>query len=191
MIASLHGTIQSVHSYIVIEVHGVGYKVHIPQTVLELCQVGATIDVFTHQYIREDALDLYGFSSEAELNMFEQLISVSGIGPKAGLALLSQFSAEDLQRSIMSGDTTLLTKVSGIGKKTAERLILELKGSITDLEIGAHGTSLSEAANALEQLGYSSNEALVVLQQIDTSTSVEEQIKAALTLLGRQQSYDR
>lgn len=186
MIASIRGKIISISESLIVEAGGIGYKINIPSSVLEGIHIGDEIMLYTHQYVREDSLDLYGFRLLVELELFEKLIGVSGIGPKAGLALLSQFTAAELQQSIMLGDTSLLTKVSGIGKKTAERLILELKGSFGDLTEGT-GTGLSNnfVASALEQLGYSSDEVLSALKQIDRSLKEEEQIKAALTLLGQ------
>ncbi len=187
MIASLKGTVSVIQKFIIVEVSGVGYKVTIPETVSESLRVGDEVVLFTHQHVREDMLDLYGFISLAELELFEQLISVSGVGPKAGLALLSQFSAAQLQQSIITGDTSLLTKVSGIGKKTAERLILELKGSLGDVMISAKGSASGEvgiAASALEQLGYSAQEVLEALKDVDSESTVEEQIKHALGVLG-------
>ena len=190
MIAYVNGTIIAVAiDYIIVEVNNTGYRVQVPARIFESARQGQAIELFTHQYVREDSLQLFGFSKLNELSFFEQLISVSGIGPKAGLALLSQFSVTDLQQSIISGDISLLTKVSGIGKKTAERLILELKGSLADAitdSAGSGQTTTGEAVAALEQLGYSSHEALAALQDVDRSAPVEAQIKQALTQLGQQ-----
>lgn len=185
MIAALRGKILLLNTFLVIDVGGVGYKVNVPTSILGSVSIGDDIYVHTHQYVREDAIDLYGFRSPEELELFEDLISVSGIGPKAGLALLSQFTTEQLQESIVMGDTTLLTKVPGIGKKTAERLILELKGSFSDRLQSATvpGSSHEFVAVALEQLGYSSQEVLQALKNIDRSQSEAEQIKAALAQL--------
>jgi Holliday junction DNA helicase RuvA len=185
MIASLRGTVLAIHSFIIIEVAGVGYKVQVPSSILGSVTIGEETYIHTYQYIREDASDLYGFRSPAELEIFEDLISVSGIGPKAGLALLSQFSVQQLQESIVMGDTTLLTKVSGIGKKTAERLILELKETFSDRVQGTvfQGGSSDVVAIALEQLGYSSQEVLQALKNIDRAQSESDQIKAALAQL--------
>ncbi len=188
MISYLNGSVLLIKAtYIIVEVNGVGYKVHVSTPVLEQYTTGQNIELFTHQYVRDDAIDLYGFLSVARLELFEKFISVSGIGPKAGIALLSQFSVEELQQSILSGDTSLLTKVSGIGKKTAERLILELKGTLGDAlsDDVTNQSNISDALNALEQLGYSSHEALQALKTVDRSLSVEEQIKTALTNLGK------
>lgn len=185
MIASLRGTVSAINTFLVIEVGGVGYKVNVPTSILGSVSVNDEIYIHTYQYIREDAIDLYGFRSPDELEIFEDLISVSGIGPKAGLALLSQFSVQQLQESIVMSDTTLLTKVSGIGKKTAERLILELKESFSDRVNASafEGSSSDVVAIALEQLGYSNQEVLQALKQTDRSQSESAQIKAALVQL--------
>ncbi len=185
MITSLRGTILAINTYLVIEVAGVGYKVQVPTSILGSVGVNDEIFIHTYQYIREDALDLYGFRSASELEIFEDLISVSGIGPKAGLALLSQFTVQQLQESIVMGDTSLLTKVSGIGKKTAERLILELKESFSDrIDSSSYqGASSDVVAAALEQLGYSNQEVLQALKHTDRTQSESDQIKAALAQL--------
>lgn len=187
MIASLRGTITLIRHYIIVEVNGLGYQVFTTATVLQQVKPGDEVTAYTHHHVREDADDLYGFLRLEDVELFEKLIGVSGIGPKAGLALLSQFTAEELQQSIMLGDTTLLTKVSGIGKKTAERLILELKGTLADTitaDSAASSPALADALSALEQLGYKTNEALEILQQGDTTAPAEQQIRAALTILG-------
>lgn len=185
MIASIRGKVLFNTDFLIIETAGVGYKIHVPTTVLASISLGDVIQVFTHQHIREDAVDLYGFASFTELDLFEELISVSGVGPKAGLALLSQFSAAQLQESIVIGDTSLLTKVSGIGKKTAERLILELKGSFSEraTNLNADIQSSDVVVTALEQLGYTGQEVLQAIQHIDRSLSEADQIKAALQYL--------
>lgn len=186
MIAHLRGTILTQRkNTIIIDVQGVGYAVSVPLTRLEHMTPGQTVALYTHQYIREDTIDLYGFIELSELELFERLISVSGIGPKAGLALLSQFTADALTQSIMQGDTSLLTKVSGIGKKTAERLILELKGSLSEAVITVTSGTTAEVIQALEQLGYSKQEIVQCMQHIDHALPVEGQIKAALHLLGK------
>lgn len=188
MIGYLEGTIKHIHpDYLLIVVNGVGYRVSVPAGAVEGTMVGKDVSLYTHQHIREDSLALYGFSALTELELFEKLIGVSGIGPKAGLALLSTFSADQIRDSIITSDTSLLTKVSGIGKKTAERLILELKGSLADgTELGDVSTSTGTAIQALEQLGYSSYEAMEIVKTIDRNLPVEEQVKLALKELGQQ-----
>jgi Holliday junction DNA helicase RuvA len=141
MIAYLHGRIQIQQlTYIIIVVSNVGYKVAVPTSVLERATVGTELELYIHHHVREDASELFGFASFAELELFGQLISVSGIGPKAGLALLSQFTPDAIKHSIATNNTQLLTKVSGIGKKTAERLVLELKSKFEGAVLNAGRT---------------------------------------------------
>ncbi|MDP3970460.1 MAG: Holliday junction branch migration protein RuvA [bacterium] len=188
MIASITGKVKLIEHYIIVETAGIGYKVSVPVPVLEQAKLGQEIFLHTHQYIREDAIDLYGFLNTTDLELFEKFIGISGIGPKAGLALLSQFAADELKRSIIVGDTSLLTKVSGIGKKTAERLILELKetfGSEESVNEDGSSTKKGDSIHALEQLGYSTHEAIEALHDIDHTLPLEEQIKLALKMLGR------
>ncbi|MFH1671389.1 MAG: Holliday junction branch migration protein RuvA, partial [Candidatus Portnoybacteria bacterium] len=131
MIASLSGKIElKTERFVILDVNGVGYKVRCSPLVLKEIEKGQQAKLFIHLYPRENILDLYGFLSFEELEFFELLISISGIGPKAGLSVLSIASLKDLKTSIASGQVSLLTKVSGIGKKTAERVILELKSKI-------------------------------------------------------------
>lgn len=191
MIAYLQGIIQWLQpdkKTIIIVVHDVGYKVIVPTTVLSQCQVGQTVTIYTYQHVREDSLELFGFAQMPDLQMFEKLITVSGVGPKVGISLLSQYSAQELARAIMSGDTAMLTQVSGIGKKIAERLVLELKQAFTDdaLIENMSGGVTGEVVGALQALGYSSTEIRSVAQELDHAASVAIQVKQALALLSRQ-----
>ena len=129
MIAHLRGTIHEKHpNRLVVDVNGVGYDVFVPlSTFYGLGDVGATIALRVHTHVREDALVLYGFATLVEQELFERLIGVSGIGPKVALAVLSGIEPQDLIRAIESGDVTRLTKIAGVGKKTSERIVLELK----------------------------------------------------------------
>ena len=188
MISYLQGTIHLIRqNYVVVLNSGVGYTVHVPTGVLSSARLGSDVAFYTYQNVREDALDLYGFPEVEDLDLFEQLISVSGIGPKAGLAMLSQFTAREIRQSIVQSDIGLLTKVSGIGKKTAERLILELKGTLEEVntEATAVQSGTKDALHALEQLGYSTQEALDALREVDAEAATEQQIKQALGLLLR------
>jgi Holliday junction DNA helicase RuvA len=186
MLAYLQGTIQLVQPlkrYLVVVVNRLGYKVHVPTPVLSAAQVGSELELYLYHVVREDADDLYGFNTAADLDVFEQLISVSGVGPKVGLALLSDLSAPAIRQAIINGDKTLLTQVSGVGKKTAERLILELQPSMLASGDLATGDSSTTIVSALQQLGYSTTEIRSVLQQLDKQADVEQQLKQALKLL--------
>lgn len=193
MIRQLTGAIISKGAgELVLDVHGVGYQVFI--TVRDenvLPAVGETATLYTHHYIREASQDLYGFSSEEELATFELLLDVNGVGPKAGMSVLSKTSPSEIYRAITSQDVSILTKISGIGKKTAERIVLELKNkvgefSVASLETGADilqpGT---EALDALVALGCTKQEAEAALKKImKPEMKLEDQVKEALKYLG-------
>lgn len=192
MIAYLAGKVL-IHqpNYLIIVVQGVGYKVMVPALLSEQYHVGNEVALYTFQYVRETSLELYGFAQPSDLEVFEQLITVSGVGPKSGLALLSQCSAEAVKQAIITNDVAVLKRVSGIGKKTAERLVLELKTKFASLPVSsspALSTSSvgSDTLIALESLGYSSQEALRAVQDIDHTLSLSHQVKAALKILGQQ-----
>lgn len=183
MLAYLNGIIQHLFSTkrsLIVVVHDVGYKVHVPASVLAQAVVGQPIQLYLHHVVREDVDDLYGFLRVEDLTIFEQLISVSGVGPKVGLALLSELSADAIVRAITEGDRALLTHVSGVGKKIAERLVLELK----TMDIAPTGDGQTQTVvEALQQLGYSSAEVRSVIQQLDHTAHPEQQLKQALAML--------
>ncbi|MFH1461136.1 MAG: Holliday junction branch migration protein RuvA [Patescibacteria group bacterium] len=189
MIALIKGKIElKANKFVIIDVAGVGYKVYCPISALKkIGEQGQEAKLFTHLYVRENVLDLYGFLSFEELDFFELLLSISGIGPKAGLAVFSIASLKDLKTSIASGQVNLLTKVSGIGKKTAERVILELKSKI--LVSGAEVQKLisdDEAIDALISLGYTQHQAQGALKQVPAKVKqIEQRIKEALKILGQ------
>ncbi|MFA6475554.1 MAG: Holliday junction branch migration protein RuvA [Patescibacteria group bacterium] len=183
MLAFLSGTIQLVQpskKYLIVVVQSLGYKIFVPGSVLNKSTVNDQIDLYLHHVIREDVSDLYGFVQPSDLAVFEQLISVSGVGPKVGLALLTDLSADTIVQAIRSGDTAMLTQVSGIGKKIAERLVVELRSSLDATEQTPTTSTLVEA---LQQLGYSVQEIRQVVQQLNSAQSTEQQLKQALSLL--------
>lgn len=172
-----------------VDVSGVGYRVFIPQSTRQNLSKGAETTLFTYLNVREDALLLYGFSSQQEYDLFILLTSVSGIGPKVGLGILSAISPADFIMAVGQKNLGLLTKIPGIGKKTAERIVLELKDKIgaTDPDnviIAAAadnvGSIQAEALQALLSLGYTQQEITPVLRKTAEATSVEEIIKLAL-----------
>ena len=192
MIAGIKGTIEAIgNNWVIIDVQGVSYQVFLPTSTLStLGVVGQEAKLHTHLHVREDNLTLYGFSSARELTLFQTLITVSGIGPKLGMALLSAMDVEQITMAIASGDAAMLTAVPGIGKKTAERIILELKDKITtswmltqDLE-SVWGNS--EVVAALTSLGYSVSEATRAVATLPSSShlSLEEKIKLTLKHFG-------
>ena len=184
-------------NYAVVDASGVGYKLNVSSTFMENSgPVGTDITVYTYLSVREDAMELYGFYSEDEREMFLKLISVSGVGPKVGLSVLSISPPQKIAAAIVTADEKFLTKASGVGAKAAKRIILELKDKIDNSELGLSGTdalttdvsevitdSRAEAMSALTVLGYSAQEAKNVLLKLDASLSTEELIKQALSKL--------
>lgn len=182
-------------SFAVIDANGVGYKLYTSQQVLSrLDTVGREITLFTHLYVREDMQDLYGFLSEAELDIFLKLISVSGVGPKAALAVMSVMSCEEFAAAVITKDTKRLTKAQGVGPKAAQRIILELKDKLDmpDLsgvehtaEVSADISQSDEAIAALTALGYSAYEAERAVSRVEGGMSLEDTVRAALKNLMR------
>jgi Holliday junction DNA helicase RuvA len=172
-----------------VDVNGVGYRVFIPQSTRQNLAKGMETTLFTYLNVREDALLLYGFSSQQEYDLFILLTSVSGIGPKVGLGILSAITPADFIVAVGQKNLGLLTKIPGIGKKTAERIVLELKDKIGETSedsvmvaaaTGAVGSIQAEALQALMTLGYTQQEIAPVLRKAAEATSVEEIIKLAL-----------
>jgi holliday junction DNA helicase RuvA len=172
-----------------VEVGGVGYRVICSaRTLAALPGEGEDVKLFTHTHVREEVLALFGFSAEAEQRIFELLIAVNGVGPKVALAVCSSFSPEDLRRALVTDDLGAISSVPGIGKKTAQRIVLELKEkmSLPDLEIvGSGREAVSKARSALENLGYSAGEVRVALNDVAVGDdrSVEDIVRNALKVL--------
>ncbi len=166
---------------------GVGFKIYTTTETKEVAIKGTKISLFTHLAVREDALDLYGFLSEEELNFFELLISISGIGPKTALNVLNVSSVSLLKKAISTADTSHLIKVSGIGKKIAEKIVLELKDKIfTQKETDMNLKDEIDAMEALQSLGYSQREVREALKKIDQKfVKTQDKIKEALKVLGK------
>jgi len=194
MIARLRGRIVfSGNQFVILDVGGVGYKVRFSARDLP-AKAGKTgnesiIDIWTHLNVREDALELFGFLTHADLAFFEMLIRISGIGPRGALGIMSIGDTDSLKKAISAGDTNYLTKVSGIGKKIADKIILELRDKLMGAGHGIVGEFLAEereAVEALEAMGYVLKDAQDVVSKIDTKNiSTEEIIKKSLKLLGR------
>jgi len=185
MIGSIKGKIiLKKDKFVVVETGGLGYKVNVsPDTILKT-KLDETVSFWTHLHVKEDAQDLYGFLNYPELEFFEMLIGVSGIGPKGALAILSVASIETLKKAIGTGDTSYLTKISGIGRKTAEKIVLELRDKIG---IEKSDNSLQgeiDVLEALKSLGYSHTDARDALKQCKSDTSVNVRIREALKILG-------
>jgi Holliday junction DNA helicase RuvA len=194
MIASLTGTLTiKLPTEININVQGVGYQVNIPLSTYEkLGEIGSTVTVLTYLHVREDALQLYGFSTDEERTFFRMLISVSGIGPKIAQAILSGISVSELRHHIITGNVSALTRIPGIGRKTAERLVVELKEKVAKVEpevayiAGVGGIEIrSEALLALTSLGFNRAVAEKAIRSALAESngkelSIEELIKKAL-----------
>ncbi len=191
MIATLEGTLEyrGVDS-VIINVGGIGFQVHVPGSTLgQMGAINDKVSLYTHLHLREDNVSLYGFASEEELALFKNLISVSGIGPKAALALLSASNPEQLAMAIASGNVDVISQVPGIGKKIAGRLVVELKGKLErEWKKGAVLPLAAENADAiaaLTNLGYSLREAIQAVSNLPDSSelTLEEKVKMALQQL--------
>jgi Holliday junction DNA helicase RuvA len=175
---------------LLVDCNGVGYEVDVPMsTYYNLPQLGEKVVLFTHQAIREDAHLLFGFGNAAERAVFRQLIKISGVGARTALSILSGMSISDLAQAVTLQEAGRLVKVPGIGKKTAERLLLELKGKL-GVELGTPGgvvqhDAQSDILNALLALGYSDKEAVAALKNMPTGSSVSDGIKFALKALSK------
>lgn len=192
MIGRIHGTLLAKQApELLVDVNGVGYELFAPMTTFyQLPDVGAKVTLHTHMVVREDAQQLYGFSVESDRRLFRTLIKVSGVGAKLALALLSGMSANELVMTVRSGDTSSLTRIPGVGKKTAERLIVEMRDRLNEWELkepihSAAVTSALEsnvqdevrdAVSALIALGYKPPEASRMVRQIDTAGLRSEEI---------------
>jgi holliday junction DNA helicase RuvA len=192
MIATLRGHVTELGTrYAVIEVSNIGYKVFLTDDTIHALTLNTEQQFSIHHVIREDASDLYGFVSRKEKDFFELLISISGIGPKSALNILSLVSSESLVSAIRTGSATNLVKISGIGRKTAEKIVLELKDKLApfagsyDSEYSAEMSSDMDAVEALKALGFAADEAREALKNIDKSiTATGAKVKAALKVLG-------
>ncbi|WP_058485043.1 Holliday junction branch migration protein RuvA [Defluviitalea phaphyphila] len=195
MISYVKGRLEYIgESYIIIEVNGIGYKINIPSSTIEkLPSLRSELKMFTYFYVKEDEMSLYGFLSREELTMFERLISVSGIGPKVAVGILSTISPQDLCLAVITEDIKTLSTAPGVGKKTAQRMILELKdkidtvetlqSSVDDSRLRENNVS-QEAISALIALGYSRIDGTKAVQAVfEEGMTVEEVIKAALNKL--------
>ncbi|MCL9849450.1 Holliday junction branch migration protein RuvA [Ralstonia solanacearum P673] len=192
MIGRIAGTlIEKNPPHLLVDCHGVGYEIDVPMsTFYNLPATGEKVVLLTQQIVREDAHLLYGFGTAAERETFRQLIKISGIGARIALAVLSGMSVAELAQAVTLQEAGRLTRIPGIGKKTAERLLLELKGKLgADLGAVPGGPAMSDDAvdvlNALLALGYSDKEAALAIKQVPAGTGVSEGIKLALKALSK------
>ena len=197
MISYIRGELVAIEEEkVIIDVNGVGFGIYMPgQSMNQLPSIGEEVKLHTYMNVREDAMQLFGFLTRDDLKVFKLVIGVSGIGPKGGLNILSQLTPDDLRFAVMSHDVKAIPAAPGIGKKTAEKLIIELKDKLSiedvlekdsDVTIPAHGATSNqlqaEAVQALVALGYSNSEALKAVKKVsmDENTTVEEVLKQAL-----------
>lgn len=199
MYAYINGKIaDKINNYVIIDNGGIGYKIFMSPSVIEkLPDVGENLKVYTYYYVREDNIALYGFRSNEELRMFELLLSVSGIGAKSAVQILSSITPSSFALAVISNDVSKIVKIPGIGNKTAARIILELKDKLKTEQEVCQNEKISkvidleekdtEAITALQVLGYTRKEISKTLEKIDTQNlTVEEIIKKALATLGNQ-----
>ena len=189
MIAHLRGKIEEkFDSALIIDVNGVGYEVMVPMSDFEAVNLGEERKFYTYHQVRENAEELYGFLSLAAKKIFELLIGVQGVGPKAAIAILSLAEAEEVRNAIANGDVAFISKASGVGKKSAERVIVNLSDKVgipsrygaTEVKFATNATVNDEALDALIALGFPLKEAMLALEKVDVSLPVEERVRLAL-----------
>jgi len=192
MIGRIAGTLlEKTPPHVLVDCGGVGYELDVPMSTLyNLPNPGEKVSLFTQLIVREDAHLLYGFGSTQERDAFRQLTKISGVGPRTALSVLSGLSVAELAQAITMQETGRLTKVPGIGKKTAERLLLELKGKLgadmsAVIDVNRPAPAGNDVLNALLALGYSDKEALLAIKQVPAGLSVSEGIRHALRLLSK------
>lgn len=191
MIAHVRGIIaEKFGNTLIIDVNGVGYEVTVPVPDFEVCTLGEERKFYTYHSVRENTEELYGFLSLAAKKIFELLISVQGIGPKAGIAILSLAEAEEVRNAIANADATFIAKASGVGKKSAERVIVDLRDKVgapsrygvSEAKLTKVSDEPDEALDALIALGFSLKEATKALEEVDKTLSTEDRVKLALKI---------
>jgi Holliday junction DNA helicase RuvA len=192
VIASLDGVVAAVSTtWLILEVGGVGYRVNAGPGTLAGLTTGSRVKLHTHHLVREDLQALYGFRSTEELGFFELITTVSGVGPKVGLAIVSSRPVADLELAILQGDEAVLTAISGVGKRLAGRIVLELREKVVAAGVDARGGgSEDEVVGALQALGYTSREARdaawAAVAGLDSTATLEDRVKEALRALRRE-----
>ena len=194
MIYSINGTLKYIEpTFVVVECGGIGFKCYASKTTItSLTSIGTNVELLTYMSIREDAMDLYGFVNANELEAFKLLISISGVGPKAAISILSSLSTDKLALAISCGDTKSIQTAQGIGKKTAERIVLELKdkmagvaksdtvSNISVAQTAVSQSNMNEAVEVLVSLGFSQSDSSIAVGSLDANLSVDELIRKAL-----------
>ncbi len=199
MIYNVKGNLTHIDSqFVVIECGGIGFKCFTSlNTAKSIGKIGSEVNLFTYLSVKEDAMDLFGFLTQAELDSFKLLITVSGVGPKAAVSILSELNPDRLAVAIAAGDIKSITKANGVGKKTAERVVLELKDKMVNVATGevssaavsastiVEESAAADAVAALVSLGFTQSDAAVVVGQMDKSLSSDEMIRLGLKQLSR------
>lgn len=188
MIGRLRGSLVAMRpTGVLVDVAGVGYEIAMtPATMASLPPIGEEIVVHTHLQVREDDMSLYGFANAADRDLFRVVISASGVGPRVGLALLATLGSEDLRRAVATEDVAALSRAPGVGKRSAQKIILELRPKLADAEADlVQGTGPSQVRQALANLGYAPEEITEAVANLDEGSPVAEQLKSALRVLGQ------
>lgn len=197
MIYSVKGLLIHIESgFVVVECGGIGYRVQTTMTTQRNLKINSTVTLFTYMNVREDAVELFGFDTKTELSTFKMLISISGVGPKAAISILSELSSEQIAMSVSANDYKTLTRANGVGPKLAQRIVLELKDKIKGVSgdtlspVASGGSviadtgNISKAVAALAVLGYSAADVTPILSKLDAGLTVEQLIAATLKQMG-------
>lgn len=185
MLATLYGTVTEIHEdFFILEINGLGYRLRAHTRTLSAAPAGQKLKVYVHEHIREDAYDLFAFLSMEEMVLFKKMLDVSGVGPKVALAVCGSADLEDLHRKLVQGDVDWLVSIPGLGKKTAQKIVLELKGRL--VEVGAKSETDRETIAALTGLGYTAFQAREATKQIpDEIQDSGERVRTALKYLSK------
>lgn len=184
MISHIRGSILAINDkFVIIETNGIGYRVFATAETLVKRKIGDNVSLWTSHIIREDANDLYGFENQSDQDLFELLLGVSGIGPKSALGVMNVATAGTIARAVNTNDVGYLTKISGIGKKTAEKIILELRDKLSVIITDDVSSASHDALDALVALGYSESQAREAIRALEPSLSTQEKIREALRIL--------
>ena len=190
MIGSIKGKIIfKTDRFLIVETGGVGYKINVSPDSLLMFKLNEDTLIWTHTHVREDSLELFGFKNREELEFFEMLINVSGIGPRSALTILSIASIQTLKKAISSNDIAYLTKISGIGRKTAEKIVIELRDKIGEEKSDGSLQYELDALEALKSLGYTQSEAREALKKVSADSDTNAKIKEALKILGGKNNF--
>ncbi len=185
MIGSLRGKLLEIQpASVLMEVGGIGYNVRLTPSAISSLRAGSEAFFYTHHYVREDAEELFGFLSQQDQRLFAQLIGISGVGPKSAMTILSVGSADAVRTAIMAGDLTTLTSAPGVGKKTAQKIVLELKGQLVEEDTDTSGDR--DVIEALQSLGYSSSQAREALKNVNAEIkNTSDRVREALRVLSK------